>query len=363
MNVPFIDLKRDRIDQLSLINDVQEIFVQKSFSGGEFVTRLESSLENVFSVNHCVGCANGTDALQIALKSIGVGPGDKVIIPNLTFWATCEAVVNVGAEPIVIDVETETFAIDPNILSSAIDKYRASCVILVNLYGVASKYLNEIVEICQSKGVLLVGDNAQAAFVEVDNRPIFSYFDVSTISFYPAKVLGASGDAGAIFYSNKDLADKARSLINHGRESHYGYKFFGYNSRIDSIEACYLIHRLKYIKESIEKRVECLNEYKDKIELNVYKNPANILSNGYLNVTLCDSEEQRISLETLLANNKIGYGRVYPSTIMQQKPALNQQNLLNGNADSICSRIINLPVFPGITSSEISYVVEKVNQL
>lgn len=217
LSIPFIDLKRSRVRDPKFHVDVMDAVNACNFSGGSIIENFESIIAEKLSIKHAIGCANGTDAIQIALKALDIGPGDKVIIPNLTFWATCEAVVTVGAEPVILDIELETFAIDPGLLIDFLKVNKVKALILVNLYGGASKYIQDISDICKSYGIFLIQDNAQAFGVKVKGHSIFeNYADISTTSFYPAKVLGAAGDAGAIFTNCDDLALKIRKIANHG---------------------------------------------------------------------------------------------------------------------------------------------------
>ncbi len=364
-SVPFIDLKRSSIRDQKFFDDIREAVSSCNFSGGPTIEKFERLISERLSIKHAIGCANGTDALQIALKALNIGPGDKVIVPDLTFWATCEAVVTVGAEPVILDIEMETFSIDPHLLEDYLKKTKVKALILVNLYGGASKYIAEISSMCKFYGVKLIQDNAQAYGVKYDNESIFqNYADICTTSFYPAKVLGAAGDAGAILTNCDELVLKARKIANHGRKDHYSYEYFGYNSRIDVLQAIYLIYKLQGIDLEIKSRLQTNLEYLHKINhpaLKVFAFPGVISGNGYLNVILLNSEEQRISMEENLRKNGIGYGRVYPETISEQGICKKFLSISKGNAKKLSRTILNLPLFPGITEDEISYVVNSVN--
>lgn len=364
-SVPFIDLKRSCVRDPKFYDEIREIVSLCNFSGGPTIEKFESMISERLLIKHAVGCANGTDALQIALKALDIGPGDKVIIPDLTFWATCEAVVTVGAEPVILDIELDTFSIDPQLLENFLKKSQVKALILVNLYGGASKHINEISSMCKNYGVFLIQDNAQAYGVKFKGESIFkNYADICTTSFYPAKVLGAAGDAGAIFSNNDELALKARMIANHGRKDHYSYDYFGYNSRIDVMQASYLMYKLQVIDLEIKSRVYTnitYHNYIDNAALKIFSFPEEISGNGYLNVMLLNSKEQRISMEDCLKRNGIGYGRVYPETISEQSICKKFQVISKGNAEMISKTILNLPLFPGITDDEISHVVNSVN--
>ena len=190
------------------------------FIGGAEVATLESRLQQSLHVAHAISCANGTDAIQLALRAVGVGAGDTVLVPNVTFWATFEAVVNVGAHPVTVDADIRDGGVCFESFERALREIRPKAALVAHLYGWGSARLNDLRALCRQHGVPLIEDGAQAYGVTYQGAPIFQGADISTTSFYPAKVLGAAGDGGAVFTDNAELADKVRRLGNHGRTAH-----------------------------------------------------------------------------------------------------------------------------------------------
>jgi UDP-2-acetamido-2-deoxy-ribo-hexuluronate aminotransferase len=364
--IPFIDLKRNNNLDRFFFQNIKKFFNKKIFSGGEIIDKLESKLAKKLDTKYCVSCANGTDALQIALRSLKIGKGDKVLVSNNTFWATLEAVINVGADPIICDIELKTFGYDLTLVKKILKKYKIKAIISANLYGGCSENLPQIDALCKKKNIFHIQDNAQAFGVKLQNKSIFNYGIISTVSFYPAKVLGASGDAGAIFTNNKKIYEIAKKVRNHGRKTHYSYDYYGFNSRTDCIHALYILHRLNFIDKEIKDRVQKNLIYKNNLinkNLNFHSWDNKIKFNGYLNMIICKEKAIRFKLEKKLIKNKIGYGRVYPETLCSQKINYKIKKELNGNSQYLCDRIINLPLFPGIKKKEILKVIEIINEI
>lgn len=367
-SIPFIDLKRF---EPGFKKDVKARFSKiintAQFIGGREVLELESRLQEMLSVRHAITCANGTDALQLALRALNIGRGDLVILPNSTFWATFEAVVNVGADPMTIDISPVDSAVDHQLLESAILNFKPKAIILVHLYGFGSEKLQEIRAICTKYKIPLLEDGAQSFGTIYKNKSIYTDALISTTSFYPAKVLGGSGDGGAVFTNNTILAEKVRSLSNHGRKAHYEYNDAGWNSRLDALQAAFLNISLNYISQRISSRRETALQYKkelEKIDIKILSASDDYIDNGYCNVCVIDSETQKNKIEAHLKESNIGFGNIYPSTISSQLGAKNHSKGHYGgnNAEILCKSIINLPLFPYMQKSEISKVVKAIKE-
>lgn len=264
MNIPFIDLKRTELGfHQTLMDKFHSVTLGAQFIGGSEVVTLENRLKAELQVEHAVTCANGTDAIQLALRAVGVGMGDMVLVPNVTFWATFEAVVNVGAKPVTVDADISDGGVNFDAFAEAIQKIKPKAALVAHLYGWGSDRLLELRALCRQEGVVLVEDGAQAFGVMYQDVPIFKGAHISTTSFYPAKVLGAAGDGGAVFTDDAELADTVRRLGNHGRTAHYGYGDVGWNSRLDSLQAAFLNLSLDYIHARIASRLEAVTFYLD----------------------------------------------------------------------------------------------------
>lgn len=367
MAVPFIDIKRFEDGFLEKWEKKVKTLTQNaSFIGGEEVQSLEKKLSEEAEVKHAVTCANGTDALQLALRAMGVGRGDKVLIPDSTFWATFEAVVNVGADPITVDPSLEDLQMDWNEFQKAAEHYKPKAAILVHLYGWGSKNLEQFREYCQLNNILLLEDGAQCFGVQYKNSSIYKNAYIATTSFYPAKVLGAAGDGGAVFTNHDELATIVKQLGNHGRTSHYSHGVVGWNSRMDALQAAYLNLCLEYFQQRIESRRKIANLYRErlpKLGLHPIKPPEGYLENGYCNAILLDPKVRK-KLEEFLKSKGIGYGIIYPGAMSDQPGAqgFGEKFSKNNTAREICQSIINLPLFAYMKESEFEEVYSALEE-
>ncbi len=367
MVVPFIDLKRFESGFLDRwIEKVTAVSSTASFIGGPEVAKLEAMLCERLTVAHTVSCANGTDALQLALRAMGVGAGDAVLVPDVTFWATFEAVVNVGASPVTVDVDMSDGGVDLAAFEQAIDNHAPKAAMIAHLYGWGSAQLNAIRQLCKERDVMLLEDGAQCYGVEYDGKSIYQDAYISTTSFYPAKVLGAAGDGGAVFTNDSALADKVRQLGNHGRTQHYGYGSVGWNSRMDSLQAAFVNLSLDYIDLRLASRRQSADYYRQQLRglpLSVMDVPAGYVENGYCNVCHVDVQ-RRVMLESALKAEGIGFGNIYPGAMSAQPGAEGYLRAIvtNGRATEYCSTVLNLPLFPYMTTAELESVVAIVKK-
>ena len=363
--VPFITLNRFEPGfRETFLGGVAALFDKTQFVGGPVVGEMESSLASLVGVKHAVGCANGTDAIQIALRAVGVEKNDKVLIPDMTFWATFEAVVNVGANPVTVDVHRETCHWDIETFKKAVQQFKPKAAILVHLYGWACPDTELIRNFAKESGVLLIEDGAQCFGTQLNGTSVLGTALISTTSFYPAKVLGASGDAGAVFTNDEALNKKIRILINHGRTEHYSHGMIGWNSRIGTYECLFLNLSLKYIAQRIESRKKAVRYYAEALQglpLKPQLAAAKVVENGYCAVGMIAPELRPDLIESLKKAN-IGYGTIYPGAMSLQSGAKGHLagTIDNGNAHYISQAVLNLPCFAYITDEELGYVCESV---
>ena len=369
MKVPFTDITRFEDGFLDEWHSkVCALSASAKFIGGDEVSNLEDNLCNYLDVSNAITCSNGTDAIQVALRAIGVNNGDLVLVPDVTFWATFEAVINVGAKPITIDVDASSGGVDEEIFYQAAKKYKPKAAILAHLYGWGTPALKNIREFCRNEDILLVEDGAQSFGTKFLNSSINKDALISTTSFYPAKVLGAAGDGGAIFTNNDALATKARKLTNHGRDEHYGHGHVGWNSRMDALQAAYLNLSMNFIDLRIESRKKTAGIYKDFLSnLNIHHLYAHndFEENGYANVCLIEDHVLKKQIETEFKKLNIGYGNIYPGTMSEQRGAINTLHASCGAGKSkiFCSSVFNLPIFPYMNEQEISYILTSLEDL
>lgn len=338
------------------------------FIGGQEVTDLELRLQSYLDVNHAVTCANGTDALQLALRAVGIGAHDVVLVPNATFWATFEAVVNVGAKPITVDSDSSDGGVSFDAFEQAIVDVRPKAALIAHLYGWGSARLEDLRALCIKKGVVLVEDGAQAFGVNFHGKSIFKSAHISTTSFYPAKVLGGAGDGGAIFTNDLDLAEKVRRLGNHGRTTHYGYDNVGWNSRLDTLQAAFINLSLNHIDARIASRREAVTFYHKHLPIDglyLMKAPPEFEENGYCNVCLVPDLKFKAALETKLKYEGIGYSNIYPSVMSKQPGAAEYLAAHYGGdvGEQLCASVLNLPLFPYMTNTELQRVVDVVGEI
>lgn len=369
IQVPFIDLKRFESGFQEALNvKFRAMTAAAQFIGGEEVTRLENGLRDLLRVGFAVSCANGTDALQLALRALGVGRGDTVLVPNVTFWATFEAVVNVGADPATLDADITDGGISLHALEEAIDRLKPKAAIIAHLYGWGTARLAEIRALCEARGVLLLEDGAQCFGATYKGAPIYEGALISTASFYPAKVLGAAGDGGAVFTDDPELADKVRRLSNHGRTTHYGYGLLGWNSRLDSLQAAFLNLSLEQLDQRLASRRASAAFYQSHLPalgIEIMRPPQDYQENGYCNVCLIRDQGLKTALETRLKSEGIGFGNIYPGVMSRQPGAegVSKGHFGGGDGEVLCASVLNLPLFPYMKPDELERVLEVVRSV
>lgn len=344
----------------SWLSRVETLTRNTQFVNGEWVKKLEFRLAKEAGTREARVCANGTDAIQIALRAVGVGPGDCVLIPDSTFWATFEAVCNVGARPVTVDIDREDLHTSEELMAEAIQQFSPKAVILVHLYGWIAKDTLNIRTLCAKHGIPLIEDSAQAWGSTIHGKSVFADALISTTSFYPGKVLGGAGDGGAILTNDSSLAETVRLLANHGRTSKYEHHLVGWNSRLDVLQCAYLDLCLDFIPNRIESRRTAIQWYRNNINntrLRMMSPADSICENGYISVALVDPACRK-DLILGLIQAKIGYEIIYPKPISQQPGAKNwiAGVYSKGNTAHICESIINLPCFAGIQQNELDYV-------
>lgn len=358
--IPFVDLSRTvRRLQPDIDGIWKDCLNECEFIGQQSVAELESQLSRHLNVQNVICCANGTDALVIALKASGVTAGMKVALPNLTFWATFEAVVHAGGTPVLIDCDPIDLQMNFSELRLAHQKHSLQAVVLAHLFGWTSHSLSKMRNFCQEEGILVIEDSAQAFGVISNGRSIFSDARIATLSFYPAKVIGGSADGGAITTPDPELAQICRKLINHGRTSHYSYSHVGWNSRMSGLNSRYLSTVLKFADQILKDRLRLHREYSNfarqtlqEFGITNYDAPKDVTGNGYLAVMTTAGDHAAALVERLKAA-RVNCGRIYPETIDQQMPAKNALRVSDlVFSKTFVKRVVNLPLFWGMTQDE-----------
>ena len=366
MKVNFIDILRYENGFLETMTaKAGELLKNGYFVGGPAVGQFETAIKDYTKTKFTLGCANGTDAIQLALRAAGVDKNDKVLLPDMTFWATFEAIVNVGAVPYTLDVSRETLHLTLASVKEGVEKFNPKALLMVHLYGWACPETMEIRKYCAEKNVVLIEDCAQAIGVHINGEDILTNALVATTSYYPAKVLGASGDAGGVFTTEAKIAETTKILLNHGRTGHYDHGMIGWNSRLGAYEATFLLESLPHLNARLDSRRHVCEEYRKKITnpaLKMMAPASHVKENGYLSVALMTPETRPAFIEYLKAND-IGFGTVYPGAMSVQPGAAAHigGKISHGHAEWISKSVINLPCFAYMKQEEIDYVIEKVN--
>lgn len=359
MPVPFIDLTRivARVRE-DVLPAWAECLDKCEFVGGPRVAALEKKLSSILGVPRVVSCANGTDALLVGLQALGVKRGTKVALPNLTFWATFEAIAQLGAIPVLVDVDPDDLQMSLTELRSAHDAHRFEAAILVHLFGWTSGRLAEIRAFCKERGIGLLEDGAQCFGVEVSGEPVLAKAEVATLSFYPAKVVGGAMDGGAITVQTEAREALVRSLCNHGRSDHYSYAHVGWNSRMGGLQAAFLSRVLDELPAILSSRREAADFYRRRLSENerikVYGPPKGVVENGYLSVVTAEGKKGA-ELVDALKKARIGAARTYPETMDVQPPVASTGAILHGDlsvSKRFCESVVNLPLFYGIREDE-----------
>ena len=255
MHIPLVDLKAQyQTIKPEIDASVQDVINETAFIRGKYVEKFESEYKKKYGVKHCISVGNGTDAIFIALKMLGIGHGDEVITTANNWIATSETISMTGARPVFVDIERDYFTIDPSKIEEKITP-KTKAIIPVHLYGQPAN-ITLIKEICEDHDLFLVEDCAQAHFAEFGGKKVGTFGDAGTFRLYPGKNLGAYGDAGAIITDNDALAEKMRRFANHGSLKKHDHEFEGMNSRLDGLQAAILSVKLMYIDEWNKKRNE-----------------------------------------------------------------------------------------------------------
>jgi dTDP-4-amino-4,6-dideoxygalactose transaminase len=358
-NIHFLDLAQQyRNIQKDVDGAIQDVIAESAFIGGPFVERFERAFAEYCGAKHCVGVANGTDALCLALRALGVGPGDEVIVPANSFIATSEAVTLAGAQVVFADIDPTTFNVDPKQIEARISA-RTRAIIAVHLYGQPAD-MDSISAIARKHQLVLIEDAAQAHGASYKGRTIGSIGDAACFSFYPGKNLGAYGDGGAVVTSDESVAAKVRMLANHGRIDKYNHGVEGTNSRLDGLQAAVLHVKLGHLDEWTRLRRDRARLYSQLLRGSVLVMPAespDVRSVYHLYVVRVQAD-LRDELRDFLQRNGISTGVHYPIALpnLAAYAHLEHQTFDFPEATRASREVLSLPIFPELQDSEIEYV-------
>lgn len=349
MNIPFVDLKpQHQAIKNEIDHAIQSVIEADLLVGGAAVEKFEKEFAAYQSVEYCVGVANGSDALEIALKALGIGVGDEVIVPALTWISTAGAVSNVGAEPVFVDVLEDEKTLNPSLIEERITE-RTKAIIPVHLYGLPAR-MTEIMSIAQKHELKVVEDCAQAHGAAINGKKVGTFGDVATFSFYPTKNLGAFGDGGAIVTSDRTLSQRMRQYSNHGQLEKHDHSIIGRNSRLDTVQAAILSVKLKYLDSWNAERNQLATMYGKGITDAICP----VVPAGFKHVFhlyVIQSTERDILKERL---EKGGIGcAIHYSKPIPFLEAYEYKNHTIGEfpiAEKLCREILSLPMWVGLGS-------------
>jgi dTDP-4-amino-4,6-dideoxygalactose transaminase len=366
MKVPFMNLSDSYVEIYDdAISRIQDLIKSTQFIGGKEIENFENEFAKYCNCNHAIACGNGTDAIIIALKALGIGNGDIVItVPN-TFIATSEAITAVGAEVRFVDVDEDRLTMSPSLLenylknSNEIDKIKA--LIPVHIFGQMCE-MDKICDIAQRYGLKVIEDSAQAHGAKFKGKGPGEYGDIATFSFYPGKNLGAFGDAGALITNDSDLYIKIKKLTNHGRIKKYEHEIEGYNSRMDSIQAAILRIKLSKLDKWTNERRMKVERYLSNLQMSGIKLPHT--NESYYDVyhLFVIRLKGRDKLMNELKEDGVSTGIHYPLPLHLQK-AYEYLGYKKGDfpiTEKASQEILSLPLWPEISNEQIDYVTDRI---
>ena len=358
--IPPVDLA---IQHAEIAEEVEQgwaaVLAKTAFVGGPQVAEFERAYAEFCGASHCVGVANGTDALELALRAVGVGPGDECVLPTNSFIATAEAVVRAGGTPVFVDCDPDSFLIDTKAATAAITE-RTKAVLPVHLYGQVAP-VEELRAVCDEQGVFLIEDAAQSQGARRNGAVSGSLGHLAGTSFYPGKNLGAYGDGGAVTTSDADLAGKVRLLSQHGSVERYVHSALGFNSRLDTLQAVVLSAKLRRLTDWNAARNAAADYYTELLSgVAGVRTPVTLPGNEHVwHLYVVRVAERDRVVEAVRAQG-VGAAIHYPTPIHLAAPFADPA-LGKGafpNAEQVSGEILSLPIYPGITRTQQERVVE-----
>ena len=359
----FIDLdtQYNKIES-NLKRRFEAVFNHKQFINGPEVAALEVALAEYVGVNHCITTANGSDSLFLALMALGIGNGDEVITSPFTYVATAEMIQLIGATPVFVDIDDDTFNIDPSKIESKINR-STKAIMPVSIFGQCADF-NKILSVAKKHQLFVIEDGAQSFGASLGDRKSCSFGDIGCTSFFPTKPLGCYGDGGAIFTNDKSIDSLLRNLKNHGQTSKNTFTHLGINSRLDSIQAAVLLEKIQTFNQEIELRQSNANRYSSLLNFNdqqlqvpiVMKNGRSVWAQYTIKI------DNRNQIITNLKRENIPYAIYYEKPLYHYSP----YNGAKDRADcpvteKVCSRVLSLPIHPWLTEKDQQKIVDAIH--
>lgn len=343
---------------------IQEVLNSSIYLKGKLGKQFEQELASYLNVNHVISCANGTDALTIALMALELSAGDEVIVPDFTFIASAETIAFLGLKPVFVACNPNTFLMDCTAVEEAITP-ATRAIIPVHLFGQCADMVR-LMDLAKKHKLFVIEDNAQSLGSDVhllngELKKAGTIGDIGTTSFFPSKNLGCYGDGGAVFSNNTELAQRIRSIANHGMSAQYQHKIVGMNSRLDEIQAAVLNVKLKYLKEFNAARNKVAGFYdlhlKDIEELTL---PARSENSTHVFHQYTLRLENRDALKAYLSEHGIPAMVYYPIPLHAQEAFKNLKCNSVPSTHQLCSEVLSLPMHPDITEDELHYITSTI---
>jgi len=361
VNIPFIDLKaqyltiKDEIDQA-----IKAVIEKSAFAAGPFVKSFEGHFADRHQAKYCVGVNSGTSALHISMWALGLGPGDEVIVPTNTFFASAEAVSLCGAIPVFVDCEPLYFNIDPRQIEKAISR-KTKAILPVHLYGQAAG-MEEITAIAHKHRLLVIEDCAQAHLTEYKKKMVGTFGMCGCFSFYPGKNLGAYGEGGAVLTNDESLCKKIQALRDHGSSQKYYHDYVGHNYRMEGIQGAVLDVKLKHLEDWTQKRRRNADLYRKYLSgIKEVEFPQEMPDGRHVYHLFVVKVTQRTELIEYLKINGISTGIHYPVPCHLQKAYAHlPQKTTLPISEKLADNILSLPMFAELSEDDIRYVCEKI---
>ncbi|MCC9604399.1 DegT/DnrJ/EryC1/StrS family aminotransferase [Blastopirellula sp. JC732] len=367
-SVPLLDVARGNAPlHTEFVAALENVLNSGRFVFGPEVFELEKQIAEASHAKYGISCASGSDAILLALMAYEIGPGDEVIVPSFTFFATASAVWRLGAKPVFADIDPVTFNIDPEAIAAAITP-NTKAIIPVHLFGQAAD-MTAINAIAAAHDLWVIEDACQAILSEYDGQPVGSIGDVGCFSFYPTKNLGGMGDGGMLTTNDEELAAKLRLYRGHGMEPRYYHSVVGINSRLDTFQAATLLVKMEKLNEWTEMRRENAARYNELFraagmdECIILPSESPEHKHAWNQYTVRVPQGRRDDLRKHLADHKIGSEVYYPVPLHQQVCFANMgPHASLVETEKAAKEVLSLPIFPELTAAEQRVVVESIEQ-
>ena len=364
MKIPFLDLASQNNE---ILEELNEQFINAVSSGryinGNQLEMFEEEFAHYIKVKYCIGVGNGLDALTLSLKVLGIKKGDEILVPSNTFIATWLAVSNVGAIPVPIEPDINTFNMDANLIEREINE-NTKAIIVVHLYGLPAE-MDQVIKIAKKYNLKVIEDAAQAHGATYKNKMIGSIGDINAFSFYPGKNLGALGDGGAVTTNNKTYANKLRMLSNYGSKQKYIHKELGVNSRLDELQAAFLRVKLRQLDQNNNKRIEIAKRYLENLKHCNIILPKKFEISKHVWHLFVIRVKDREKLQKNLLN--LGIQTIYHYPVPPHKQNAYKNHFQSKRklriTEQLAKEIISIPLHPNLGEKHIQYIIDALKSI